>query len=376
MNSDLSNSLGRKFLLAIFSVLLTVALVEGGYWGVNILRHWGDNTEVSRFEWCGSCGEIYRHNPAHPDIDGLGFRQCAGASSFSDDSGGDSFRILILGDSVTYGHGVGCEEAFPYLLERLLSGSDRPPGPTEVINGGVAGYTTYNELQQYVRVGDEVKPDIVVLALVLNDVANPRLHWAGGGRNDVDIPDEAIPNITYDIEHAQPVLEQWKRELFRQKFFLGRVFARLGSSDSGQVDSPGNVPVQLTGEDDLPITVLTNPMSPESRWLEGMLGKLKSHTDGDGAKLVIMVVPLSYQLESDYPHLPQENVRAMCRRLGLPMIDLLPDFRIHEGGPLFLEERDGPEDIWHLSPAGHLRAAKILGEGLQKLDNDTAPSGQ
>lgn len=123
-------------------------------------------------------------------------------------------------------------------------------------------------------------------------------------------------------------------------------------------------PVHITGEDDLPLTVLTDSRSPESEWLKRMLGRLKTAVTDDGADLVIMVLPLAYQLDPDYPYLPQRNIADICQELGLPSLDLLPAFRAHNGKPLYLGRSEGYDDIWHLSPIGHRVTARILGDFL------------
>src|SRR5690242_15673527 len=47
-------------------------------------------------------------------------------------------RVLFLGDSFTFGHGLGETETLPYLVGRELEA--KYPGKYEVMNGGVYGY--------------------------------------------------------------------------------------------------------------------------------------------------------------------------------------------------------------------------------------------
>lgn len=73
--------------------------------------------------------------------------------------------VLFLGDSLTEGHQLAREEAFPAVLEKSL----KPSHPElKVINGGVSGATTASGLKRldwYVK----AKPDVMVLALGAND---------------------------------------------------------------------------------------------------------------------------------------------------------------------------------------------------------------
>jgi lysophospholipase L1-like esterase len=354
-------SLPAKILLSLVVPLVLLVVVEGLFFAGNTVWDWlGPEPAISRFEWCGDCPEIYRNNPGHPAVDARGFRYCGEPGV----SGGSSIRglkkILILGDSVTFGFGVACEETFPWLLEAILNHSGLPENePVEVINSGVSGYSTYNELQLYRGRGRQSDPDLVVLALVLNDVANPRLHWSDGGRRVVDVPPEAIPNQAYDVEHAQPVMALWQREISMNRFLVGRAVNRLRRGGKVPVE-PGRVPIRLTGEDDLAITVLTDSGSAESQWLSFMLSRLQAEIQLDGKELAVMVVPLSYQLDADYPHDPQRNIVEMCLGQDIPVLDLLPAFKDHRGPSLYLGNQAEYEDVWHLSPEGHKVTAGVL----------------
>ncbi len=78
------------------------------------------------------------------------------------------FRIIVLGDSATLGHGVGDRETFSFLLQEQLS----LIRPTEVINMGVSGFGTAEELIQLRYVGWTYQPDAVILGYFPNDPYN------------------------------------------------------------------------------------------------------------------------------------------------------------------------------------------------------------
>ena len=81
------------------------------------------------------------------------------------------FRILALGDSQLFGWGVGQEESFAPVLERLLA--VRGPGDFEVLNAGVPGYNTVMEARVFERRAEEVAPDLVLIHYVDNDMDLP-----------------------------------------------------------------------------------------------------------------------------------------------------------------------------------------------------------
>lgn len=79
------------------------------------------------------------------------------------------FRILVLGDSVTFGHGSIYEHTYPLLLEQQLK-RWRSGVEWQVWNAAVPGYNTSDELAALYDVGPRFKPDLVVIAFYANDM--------------------------------------------------------------------------------------------------------------------------------------------------------------------------------------------------------------
>ena len=71
-------------------------------------------------------------------------------------------RILVIGDSFVWGYGVEQPETFPKVLEAALPGID-------VVNGGVAGYGTDQELLWLRAEGLRYRPQVVILMMCGND---------------------------------------------------------------------------------------------------------------------------------------------------------------------------------------------------------------
>ncbi len=77
-------------------------------------------------------------------------------------------RVLVLGDSVTFGWGVEFDDTFGRVAEGELA--SRLGVPVRVINSGVCGYNTVQELAFLRRDGDRLAPDMIVVMYVDNDV--------------------------------------------------------------------------------------------------------------------------------------------------------------------------------------------------------------
>jgi hypothetical protein len=86
-----------------------------------------------------------------------------------------TFRIIVLGDSVTFGHGTLYETSYPFLLEQRLK-AWKPSTNWQVWNLGVPGYNTGQELAYLEEVGPRYQPDLVIVGFYPNDLQN----------NDVD----------------------------------------------------------------------------------------------------------------------------------------------------------------------------------------------
>ena len=77
-------------------------------------------------------------------------------------------RVLMLGNSLTFGWGVKIEDTPSKLLETMLNrnGGDKR---YEVINAGVGNYNTRMEVAYFLERGHLLGPDVVVLNYFIND---------------------------------------------------------------------------------------------------------------------------------------------------------------------------------------------------------------
>ncbi len=81
----------------------------------------------------------------------------------------DTFRILVLGDSITWGQGVRQEETFPQVLQGLLR-QKCPDIHFELIGLGVRGHRLVDNLIKLLVHGQSLKPDLVLIQVCVNDL--------------------------------------------------------------------------------------------------------------------------------------------------------------------------------------------------------------
>jgi lysophospholipase L1-like esterase len=130
-------------------------------------------------------------------------------------------RILLLGDSVTFGWGVPIEATFGRKLESTLA--SKLERPVRTVNTGVGGYNTVQEYAVLRAYADVIEPDIVVLLYVKNDI-EPN-----------DSPFDPWPQVSLQGKSPPEAITilLWKSWLYR----LGRfVFQYSHSHDPASLD--------------------------------------------------------------------------------------------------------------------------------------------
>jgi len=78
-----------------------------------------------------------------------------------------TIRILVLGDSFMEANQVAFKDSFPSLLEAKLK--SEASGQVEVINAGVSGWGTDDELTYLTRYGFRFHPDLVLVGMTLHN---------------------------------------------------------------------------------------------------------------------------------------------------------------------------------------------------------------
>ena len=85
----------------------------------------------------------------------------------------NTYRIVVIGDSVTFGWGVPQDQTYSAQLERILN-TEPPAGfpqdvQFEVLNLGVGNYNTAQEIARLQDIGLQFDPDLILLGYFIND---------------------------------------------------------------------------------------------------------------------------------------------------------------------------------------------------------------
>jgi lysophospholipase L1-like esterase len=268
-------------------------------------------------------------------------------------------RVLFLGDSFTWGWGVGQGEVFSDRLQRRL-----PPG-VAVYNRGVNGYGTAQEYLLLQRELCERSYDAVALLFFFNDVGdnvNPKRGRRPlfGLENDALVPRNQPPQPM--MNPLQRFFKDHSRVYQLVDVNLDALHRRLRAEDSTPAGGERGLDYrELPGG---PVTVR-------------LLAEMRRAVAARGAQFVLIYVPHASEIEPGHPAGADVGaVHAMLRdvaeRESIPLIDLTETFRAEaQRGQVLIFPHDE-----HWTSAGHeLAAQALLGAPLFTGPGAAAPAG-
>jgi lysophospholipase L1-like esterase len=291
----------------------------------------------------GAVGTFSRQEFSHPvRINSAGWRD----RERTLDKPSGLFRIVVLGDSYTWGHGVGDEEIFTRLLERLLPG-------VEVLNLGLSASATDQQLLILRAHGLAYHPDLVLVMVSRNDFIG-----------NVETMEGSYPKPVFRLEEGGvlrlsnvPVarvswLSRVHYQLRRRSGLLNLIESLLqGRAESGAPAAQGE-----SRADPYAVTC-------------ALLGEMHREARGAGASFALGLAPSNAHTYLDpIPPLEAKRfqvIRDFGAREAVPVLDLVPAFRMaaRAGGRTDLHY---PLDK-HWNAAGHVVAARELARLLVEM---------
>ena len=258
-----------------------------------------------------------------------------------------TFRIAVIGDSLTFGYGVALDATFSSLIEQRLV-SSRGVAAYEVLNLGVSGYNPYTEAELLRGVGLDFAPDLVLVQFCVNDLNDPTLHFDASTMLALG----AIPDAAFPDRERSPVREPAMPGPLSGLCDASRLCTLLTAALQ-----PGRPPEEMIAA----LKPHDDPSEGELRWLEALYARMARDVRARGGELVLVVFPYQTQLEPGAGDALQQKLRTVGERAGITVIDLLPAFRraasAADTGALFL-------DMWHPTARGHRVAADELFRAL------------
>ena len=266
------------------------------------------------------------------------------------------FRILLLGDSFTFGHGVEEKETYATHLEEMLPG-------IEVINSAVQGTGHDQQLLWLKEEGFQYEPDLILWGFSSADIprntvyfrrladphtgldyGKPRYVLEGNELILKNVPtpepeeqlETAIQQYLEAIKTSRPWWDRWLRH--------SKLYTKLAMM------------MHNTWE-------RQEQMALARALMLEMIDTAKQHD----IPLVVVNLPVQNWLNNNHPvtrikrRMADNLVQKVCEAEEIPLLDLTPTFENIENGntdSLFIPN-DG-----HYSPSGHLLIAQTLKEKL------------
>ncbi|HIA64710.1 TPA: SGNH/GDSL hydrolase family protein [Candidatus Poribacteria bacterium] len=351
-----------NLLLSVGAILLTLLIIEVGYSVYRFIRSSKayfriDQKTQERYLIPGVvCKKQFVENGKEItiQINSLGWRDRE--IPFEKQEG--TFRIVALGDSITFGWGVELNETYVKQLETILR-TQHPNRNYEVINIGIEDLGLQEELKLLKQVGLNFQPDLVLLGFYLND-ARP----IGG------FPNESKPTWF----HRRYTFRQIANLVPLTKVIAKKVLIKFGVMKPNAssrfrwintfakrewVTNQGEMR-QLIESADLDWGVAWKPES----WIaiNRYIQEMQEVTQSAGCPLAVVCFPVSVQVESDFLSAdePQQHLSTICQSRSIPFLNLLLSFRHWNtmvGELLFF-------DLCHPKPLAHKKVAKVISEFL------------
>lgn len=292
-------------------------------------------------------------------------------------------RVLLLGDSFFWGHGVNDEEVISEVLQRKVGGK------FEIINGSVTGYGTDQELLWLSGEGIKYQPDVVILGMFptndIDEITKSVMYYYPKPfftleRQRLTVHNIPVPDTRETRRKAfeRPDTLFGKMKMFLRHHthtypflasrlnsipFLRDVFLAAGIREEFTASLPG-----------IPNFVLSPDLVQDLA--DALLLEIRKKSEEIGARFAMVHIPkrewvpegpeaeTSERLNCEWNDQVSRYLAAFTKKHHIEIIDLIPVMRNHEsqGEVLYFRTREDH----HWTPRGHEVAAEAILHGLER----------
>jgi len=300
----------------------------------------------------------------------------------------DTLRIAVLGDSFAEALQVPREQAFWSILDQHLTETrGGTPGGVEVLNFGVSGYGTAQQLEVLRQYVWQFEPDVVLLAFFAgNDVRNNskrlevdqvRPFFRLDSADELVLDDSFLTHPSYLKARSETV--QLKVKLINCSRLLQLANEWRNRQKTVLARRPASVEVGLD------TACFLEPTDPDwsDAWniTERLITQMQHEVGQHGAQFFVTTVTsaiqvhpdgkvrLAFARKLDIPNLdyPERRLQALGRQRGFGVITLSePMRRYAETRKVFLHGFANTEPgTGHWNAAGHRLAGQLIAAGIR-----------
>src|SRR3989344_39134 len=280
-------------------------------------------------------------------------------------------KILLLGDSMTFGYGVEQENSYPEILETLAGGN------YTFINSGVGGYSPDVEYIYLKEKGLKFNPDIIILGLYIgNDITDLESNeWVE--LDEKGLPKKIVSNRYY-IDDQNRMRTKGDENVIKNNPFpvLYGINVFLSYKSHAYIflkERSKFLFYRLTEQEELiQKTIYGNYYDKNLKlsWknVESILMEINSLVNENGKDFVVVLIPSRDQFQEEKDNTynfanPNRRLMMFGGENNIIIMDLLPYFK----------ENSNPRDFYykkdvHLNRNGHRFLAEKIYEELKNLD--------
>lgn len=248
-----------------------------------------------------------------------GFRTGEFSVRFSD----QETVVIVLGDSYAFGYGVPHEETFPSVLQQDLR-KQYPHRNVRVINLGIPGYNTAQELATLREIGLNLRPELVLLAYHLNDL------------------ERLSESTKKDFWNLKGIADCAKEHIHLLRYFLPRVASLARSLHIG---------IRTTATAEVQAYISEGPAWKQN---QDTLREMFALCAEMHWRLGVIVLPYIVELTDEHPCIGAYQVVVnFCKSQDVPVVNAFHYFRGLKARKLWINAFDG-----HPSAEGNLLIAK------------------
>ncbi|MBL7056098.1 SGNH/GDSL hydrolase family protein [Candidatus Woesearchaeota archaeon] len=216
------------------------------------------------------------------------------------------FRILMVGDSFTYGKGVEEVESFQSIVETRLS--NREKDPIEVINTGTDSLSTVLEYLKLKNELFQLDPDLVILNFDISDVVQ-----------DAEYLQLATYSNKGELIGINGCTGQSKsqKEIFLQSKLLS-------STDKKKISESPLPPYLIVAQNEYVKSDFVN-----SLWNVTLnyLDMIVTMTNERNVSIIIVTYPWEIQFKERFSLDPQKRIINFCKKRDISCLDLTEKFK-------------------------------------------------
>jgi len=241
------------------------------------------------------------------------------------------FRIIVIGDSFTFGGKMHFDDSFPKRLERMLN-LNVNQRKVEVLNWGISGYSTLHEVELVKDAVTQFNPDLIVVQITLNDAEVQPFRVT-----------HKYQNKRGKVILSNPIFKYWKS--------LGYLVKRIYYTNLNREY----------------VTYHTAAFEDSASWkiFSGAFQQIRQQASSRSIPLLAVLFPMmSHPFDDRYPfHAVHKKIGDEMAAQGISFVDLFPDFKGRD--PVRLQVEPGSDA--HPNELAHRFAADRIYTTLANL---------